>query len=113
MDFCSKDTVPDIRSDQVRLFIDKLREKRQTEAQQEQAAYPVSLYFELQRKPDNGAPQNLTTSQKVKKPVIATPDLIRGKQSPPWQLADSWGLLRRFTPRNDSPGDFLRNHQNL
>ena len=51
--------IPDIRSDQVRLFIDKLREKRQTKAQQEQAAYAVSLYFELQRKPDNETPQNL------------------------------------------------------
>jgi hypothetical protein len=26
----------------------------------------------------------VTTSQIVQKPVIATPDLIRGKQSPPW-----------------------------
>jgi hypothetical protein len=38
LDFCSKYPVPDIRSDQVRLFIDKLREKGQTKAQQEQAA---------------------------------------------------------------------------
>jgi hypothetical protein len=43
-------------------------------------------------------------SQKVEKPVIATPDLIRGKQAPPVQLVDYWGLLRRFTPRNDSLG---------
>jgi len=50
---------PDIRSDQVHLFIDKLREKRQTKVQQEQAAYTVSLYFELQRKSDNGTHQNL------------------------------------------------------
>jgi hypothetical protein len=42
----------------VRLFIDKLREKRQTKAQQEQAAYAVALYFEL-RKPGNETPQNL------------------------------------------------------
>ena len=52
LDFCSKYPVPEARSDQVRLFIDKLREKRQTKAQQEQAAYAVSLYFELQRKPE-------------------------------------------------------------
>ena len=56
LDFWSKYPVPDIRSDQVRLFIDKLREKRQTKAQQEQAAYAVSLYVELQRKPDNETP---------------------------------------------------------
>jgi len=50
--------IPDIRSDQVRLYIDKLREKRQTKAQQEQAAYAVALYFEL-RKSGNETPQNL------------------------------------------------------
>jgi hypothetical protein len=38
------------------LFIDKLLEKRQIKAQQEQAAYAVSLYFELQRKPNNETP---------------------------------------------------------
>jgi len=45
LDFCSKDTVPDIRSDQVRLFIDKFREKRQTKAQQEQASEFLSCLF--------------------------------------------------------------------
>jgi hypothetical protein len=32
------------------LFIDKLREKKQTPVQQKQAAHAVSLYFEMQRK---------------------------------------------------------------
>ena len=50
-DFCAKYPVPAARSDLVRLFIDKLREKKQTPAQQEQAAYAVSLYFEMQRRP--------------------------------------------------------------
>ena len=86
--------VLDIRSDLVRLFIDRFRDNSQTKAQQEQAAYAVSLYFEL-RKLGNETSQNLTTLQKAKIPVIATPDLIRGKQSPQSQLADSWGLLRR------------------
>jgi hypothetical protein len=48
------------------------------------------------------------TSQKVKKYVPATPDLIRGEQSPPWKAADYWGLLRCFTPPHDRPGDLLR-----
>jgi hypothetical protein len=51
--------IPDIRTDQVRLFIDKFREKRQTKAQQELAAYTVSFYFEFQLKPDNETYQNL------------------------------------------------------
>jgi hypothetical protein len=52
-------------------------------------------------------------SQKVEKTDIATPDLIRGTQSPPWPGADYWGLLRRFPPRNDSLGDFLRGYHLL
>ena len=50
LDFCTKYPVPEARPDQVRLFIDKLREKRQTPFQQNQAAYAVSLYFEMQLK---------------------------------------------------------------
>jgi hypothetical protein len=49
LDFCTKYPVPEARADQVRLFIDKLREKGQTPAQQNQAAHAVSLYFEMQR----------------------------------------------------------------
>jgi hypothetical protein len=50
-------------------------------------------------------------SKKVEKTSIATPDLMRGKQSPSWQVDYFWGLLRRFTPRNDGLGDFLRTYQ--
>jgi site-specific recombinase XerD len=49
-DFCAKYPVPEARSEQVRLFIDKLREKKQTPFQQNQAAHAVSLYFQLQRR---------------------------------------------------------------
>jgi integron integrase len=54
-DFCTKYPVPETHSDQVRLFIDKLREKRQTPSQQKQAAHAVSLYFEMQRKTETPA----------------------------------------------------------
>ena len=50
LNFCAKYPVPEARPDQVRLFIDKLREKNQTPFQQNQAAHAVSLYFEIQRK---------------------------------------------------------------
>ena len=49
LDFRIKYPVPQPRPDQVRQFIDKLREKRQSPAQQNQAAHAVSLYFEMQR----------------------------------------------------------------
>src|SRR3989339_1995364 len=54
LDFCTKYPIPETRPDQVRLFIDKLREKRQTPFQQNQAAHAVSLYFEMQ--PKGGTP---------------------------------------------------------
>jgi len=49
----------------------------------------------------------MTDSQEVKKNVIAS----EVKQSPSWQQADFWGLLRRFAPRNDSPWEFLTGFQ--
>jgi len=48
-DFCAKYSPPDSRSEQVRLFAEKLRSKNQTKKQQEQAADAVSLYFAMQK----------------------------------------------------------------
>jgi integron integrase len=47
-DFREKYHPPDSKSEQVRLFAEKLNEKKQSHAQQKQAAYAVSLYFQLQ-----------------------------------------------------------------
>ena len=49
----------------------------------------------------------MMVSQKVEKPVIATPDLIPGSKPHPGKWLIIWGLLRRFTPRNDSLGSFF------
>lgn len=46
-DFCVKYRPPDSRSEQVRLFIEKLQNKGQTQVQQKQAAHAVSLYFQM------------------------------------------------------------------
>jgi hypothetical protein len=48
-DFCAKYPLPESRSERVRLFIKKLKEKKQTPDQQRQAAYAVSLFLERQR----------------------------------------------------------------
>jgi integron integrase len=53
LDFRSKYSLPPVRSEQVRLFIEKLREKKQSSVQQNQAAHALSLYFETQRKRDS------------------------------------------------------------
>ncbi len=49
LDFCAKYDLPDSRQERVRLFINKLHEKKQSPEQQKQAAHAVSLYFELLR----------------------------------------------------------------
>jgi len=49
LDFRAKQSLPGSRSDQVRLFAEKLRSKNQTTKQQAQAADAVSLFFALQR----------------------------------------------------------------
>ncbi len=46
-DFCAKYHPQNSRSEQVRLFIEKLKGKKQSEAQQKQAAHAVSLYFQM------------------------------------------------------------------
>jgi integron integrase len=48
LDFRSKYTLPDSKSEHVRLFIEKLRSKNQTPEQQKQAAHALSLFFESQ-----------------------------------------------------------------
>ena len=47
LDFCAKYPVLSNRSDKVRLFINKLQEKKQSLPQQKQAAHAISLYFEI------------------------------------------------------------------
>jgi len=84
LDFCTKYPVPEARPDQVRLFIDKLREKRQTLFQQNQAAHAVSLFFEMQRKRETPVADfntDTTTS------FIPEPLQVREKNKPPKSLS--------------------------
>jgi hypothetical protein len=57
LDFCDKYPVPGANSDRVRLFCEKLRDKKQSESQREQAAHAVSLYFEMKRTATETQPQ--------------------------------------------------------
>jgi len=49
LDYCSKYHPPDSKSEQVRLFIEKLRSKNQTPQQCKQAAHAVSLFLASQK----------------------------------------------------------------
>ena len=49
LDFCAKHLITDDKAERVRLFEEKLREKRQNDVQCQSAAHAVSLYFEMQK----------------------------------------------------------------
>jgi hypothetical protein len=53
LDYRAKYSPPDAKSDQVRLFAEKLRSKHQTAKQLEEAADAVSLLFALQQRQGN------------------------------------------------------------
>jgi integron integrase len=83
LDFRAKYRPPDSRSEQVRLFIEKLRSKNQSQDDQEQAAHALSLFFETQHqgKPavssmapvSSGIESGLRTGP-VTSPLSAPPD---------------------------------------
>ncbi len=64
-DFCGKYPVPDSKSDRVRLFIDKVRDKKQTPEQQKQAAQAVALYCESRQKAGDPARRHPVTQKHV------------------------------------------------
>jgi hypothetical protein len=49
LDFRTKYQLPDSKAEQVRQFNEKLREKKQTEQQRQQAIHAVFLFFEMLR----------------------------------------------------------------
>ncbi|MDO9028029.1 MAG: integron integrase, partial [Candidatus Roizmanbacteria bacterium] len=65
LDFRGKYMLPDSKSEQVRLFIEKLQKKNQTPEQQKQAAHALSLFFESQprKKGAHITPTSSTTPQ--------------------------------------------------
>ena len=68
-DFRNKYPLPESHSEQVRLFIEKLRQKNQQPDQLRQATYAVSLFFESQLKNKQVSPSH---SQTHHVPVTAT-----------------------------------------
>lgn len=63
LDFCRKYSPLETKPEQVRLFIEKLKSKRQTPQQCIQAAHAVSLFFESQQ-PANCPPVRIGRGKK-------------------------------------------------
>ena len=87
LDFRSKYPLPAPRPEQVRLFIQKLREKKQTPEQQKQAAHALSLFFESQPR------------KKHVSPVAG--EAIKSLTRPPERIAGTWN---EETASNAVPG---------
>jgi integron integrase len=83
LDFRAKYQLPDSRPEQVRLFVEKLREKNQTPKQQEQAAHALSLFFASQRQEQYVASSSdeAMPSQSVSGPAAPNPAREREAQS--------------------------------
>jgi integron integrase len=116
LDFRNKYPVPAARSEQVRLFSNKLREKKQTPAQQKQAAQALSLYFEIQPK---GQTRVADFPPNVKKPSIPEPPKVQenppsfaqsakttslpiAAQRPPWRLWEDGYAVKSSSPEWDA-----------
>src|SRR3990172_3016262 len=81
LDFRSKYPLPDSKSEQVRLFIEKLRKKNQSPEQQKQAAHALSLFFQSQRKVTNETLSAHVDTEKTVKATTASPPFIKGESS--------------------------------
>jgi hypothetical protein len=64
LDFCEKYPPPEAKSERVRLFIEKLKFKKQTSQQCSQAAHAISLFFESQQV-KNRAPSGAVNVQRT------------------------------------------------
>lgn len=84
LDFKSKYPLPEIRSEQVRLFTQKLQEKKQSTEQQKQAAHALSLFFESQP-PKKGVSITLTSSTTPRSSAQSSDsgDLVQASVPPP------------------------------
>ena len=80
LDFCEKYPPPEEKSEQVRLFIEKLKSKNQTLGQCNQAAHAISLFFEL-RQVKNCAPSRVVNLQRIPASLAFPPAKARSTNS--------------------------------
>lgn len=98
LDFCEKHVIAHEKTERVRLFQEKLREKRQSEEQCQRAAHAVSLYLEMQTHAsqlNETAPEANTQSAAARESVRAP---IPGKYLLPSQYNEAG-----YREKSDSP----------
>ena len=104
LDFCDKYPVPKDTADRVRLFCEKLRDKGQSKTYQEQAAFAVSLYFEMNRQERQIQPRRITLHREA--PLAEASDSVANESPAPFPSDEvhSEGAMQ-LTPRR-SPSQY-------
>lgn len=98
LDFCAKYPVPDSKSERIRQFSEKLRDKKQSEQQRQQATHAVFLYFELQGKDAETINPELPARQYPHEPSAQTPFMFHQRQS---QYSEAGYQVKSASPEWD------------
>ncbi len=101
LDFRVKYSPPDSKSDQVRLFIEKLRSKNQSQDQLDQAAHALSLFFEVQ----SGKPAKGEVPATPSKPTPLTVSPLKAEKS---ASSESLATQKKTPPRSGRRYDEMR-----
>ncbi len=84
-DYCDKYHFPEAREESLLRFLDKLREKRRTSAQQQQAAHAIALYHELLHAMGTQATGSFPQTSTLRdRPTTRAPDRAALKPSEPY-----------------------------
>lgn len=108
LDFRSKYPLPNSKSEQVRLFIEKLRKKNQSPEQQKQAAHALSLFFESQLRKKHVSPSQAEATTPTCSPLsnMQQPQRVPGTEPAIPQQADvsppGDGDCKASAPRSSS-----------
>lgn len=101
LDFCDKYPGPDAKSERVRLFCEKLRDKKQTEQQQQQAVHAISLYFEMQKQTSRG--EAIREPNEVWLPVEKSTTATAHSPQPAGDMRVSQYCAAGYQEKTDSP----------
>jgi hypothetical protein len=99
LDFCSKYPMPDSDSDRVRLFVEKLKAKKQSDLQCRQAAYAVSVFLAGQK--ENVLSAQVSNESPVEKQSTASEPLSGQLYKP--SLRKSQYTVAGYEEKSSSP----------
>jgi site-specific recombinase XerD len=104
LDFRSKYPPTESKSEQVRLFCEKLREKKQSEVQRKRAAHAVSLYFEMSQ---HEGPENVDGADSAGEGVGTVAEPTVNESAETWLSSNDPAMHEaRHIPASRSPSGY-------